>query len=108
MSLPPIDCALRDEIDVEDGVETPDGRLFESVNETVADPLAAGIVIDDALTPAMAPNVTVVGPLAEVVVLDCDDWVVTVGVLLPPPPPHAASPLAKTTPIRTDDKRSTR
>jgi hypothetical protein len=90
----------------------PDGRLDDNFSVTAVATLVAGSVIELAVTPLIAPKLTVVDDVVDVVVEadeleedepDDDE----LGVLLPPPP-HAESAVAKTTPRRTHDKRGQR
>jgi hypothetical protein len=75
----------------------------------VVAPLAAGIVMLDALTPAIAENVSVDDPDVDVEVDDVE----LEGPELPfptllPPPPQAESIAVTATPTKTHDKRGQR
>jgi hypothetical protein len=93
-----------------DGAATPAGIFVSSVALSVVAPLAAGIVIDDELTPEIAENVSVVDPVVDVEPDEVELWVPTAPppTLLVPPPPHAESIAVTTMPTKTHDRRGQR
>lgn len=107
--LPPIDFTFeRDEIVAAAGADAPLGSEVENFSVALVAALVAGIVIDPDVPPAIVGNVTVVAELADNVALFETCAGRDVVLLLLPPPPQPLSAVAKTTPNKTDDKRSTR
>lgn len=103
---PPIDCTFeRLEIVLADGAATPLGSVEENFTLALVEALATGIVIDPDVPLLIFASVTVVGDVVDVEVVVVVD---VSGTTEEDPPPHPVSAVARTTPKKTDVKRSNR